>query len=73
MRNDDWKCGKLPEAAPRHCARHPRRRATRRALLERGDADISYGLPPKDFEDLIEAGGVKVVGVPVPNALWSSR
>lgn len=39
-------------------------------MIERGDADISYGLPPKDFKDLADAGKVKVVGVPVPNALW---
>jgi peptide/nickel transport system substrate-binding protein len=44
--------------------------STRRALLERGDADVSALLPPKDFKDLAEAGRVKVVGVPVPNGIW---
>ena len=33
-------------------------------------ADISYGLTPKDFKDMAEAGKVQVVGVPVPNAIW---
>ena len=70
VRNDAWACGKLPSCAE-IIARDIPSPSTRRALIERGDADISYGLPPKDFKDLIEAGKVKVVGVPVPNALWS--
>ncbi len=69
VRNDAWACGKLP-GLRRIIARDIPSPSTRRALLERGDADISYGLPPKDFKDLAEAGKVKVVGVPVPNALW---
>src|SRR4051794_14597793 len=44
--------------------------STRRALIERGDADMSYGLPPKDFKDLAEAGKISVAAVPVPNAIW---
>ena len=43
---------------------------TRRAMLERGDADISTGFPPKDFDQMIKEGKLKVVGVPIPNALW---
>ena len=69
VRNDAWACGKLPTLR-KVIARDIPSPSTRRALLERGDADISYGLPPKDFKDLAEAGKVKVVGVPVPNALW---
>ncbi|WP_159999285.1 ABC transporter substrate-binding protein [Roseomonas sp. 18066] len=69
-RNDDWTSGTLPSLR-RIIARDIPSPSTRRALIERGDADISYGLPPKDFKDLLEAGKVKVVGVPVPNALWS--
>ena len=41
----------------------------RRALLERGDADISFDLPPKDFDEMAKAGKLKVVGIPVENAL----
>jgi peptide/nickel transport system substrate-binding protein len=71
VRNDAWACGRRP-ALRRIIARDIPSPSTRRALLERGDADISYNLPPKDAKDLIEAGGsIKVVGVPVPNALWS--
>jgi peptide/nickel transport system substrate-binding protein len=69
VRNDDWTSGKLPSLR-RIIARDIPSPSTRRALMERGDADISYGLPPKDFKDLEEAGKVRVVGVPVPNALW---
>jgi Asp-tRNA(Asn)/Glu-tRNA(Gln) amidotransferase A subunit family amidase len=41
----------------------------RRALLERGDADISFDLPPKDFDEMAKAGKLKVVGIPVQNAM----
>ena len=68
-RFDDWKCGKLP-AMRRVITRDIASPSTRRALIERGDADMSYSLPPKDFKDLADAGKIKVVGVPVPNAIW---
>ena len=42
---------------------------TRRALLEKGDVDMSVGLPPKDYAELAEQGKVKVIGVPVQNDL----
>lgn len=70
VRNDSWASGRMPTLR-RVIARDIPSPATRRALIERGDADISYGLPPKDFKDLLDGGKVKVVGVPVPNALWS--
>ncbi len=43
-------------------------------MLERGDADLSSGLPPKDFDQLIKENKVKVVGVPIPTAcgMWRS-
>jgi peptide/nickel transport system substrate-binding protein len=69
VRNDDWACGELPKLR-RIIARDIPSPATRRALIERGDADISYGLPPKDFKDLADAGKVRVAAVPVPNAIW---
>ncbi len=43
-RNDDWKCGPMPQLR-RVIARDIPSPSTRRALIERGDADISYGLP----------------------------
>ncbi|SFK94448.1 ABC transporter substrate-binding protein [Falsiroseomonas stagni] len=69
VRNDDWKSGPLPRLR-RIIARDIPSPSTRRALLERGDADISYGLPPKDFSDLAAAGRIRVSAVPVPNAIW---
>ncbi len=70
VRNDAWASGRKP-ALRRVIARDIPSPSTRRALIERGDADISYGLPPKDFKDLIDAGKVQVVGVPIPNGIWS--
>jgi peptide/nickel transport system substrate-binding protein len=69
VRNDDWACGPLPKLR-RVIARDIASPSTRRALIERGDADISYGLPPKDFKDLADAGKINVVGVPIPNGVW---
>jgi peptide/nickel transport system substrate-binding protein len=69
VRNDDWACGDLPKLR-RIIARDIPSPSTRRALIERGDADISYGLPPKDFRDLAQEGKVRVAAVPVPNAIW---
>ena len=69
IRNDNWKNGDLPKLR-RIIARDIPSPSTRRALIERGDADMSYGLPPKDFKDLLDGGKIKVSGVPVPNAAW---
>ena len=68
-RFDDWRSGPLPKLR-RVIARDIPSPSTRRALIERGDADMSYGLPPKDFKDLADAGKIKVSGVPIPNAIW---
>ncbi|MGL9623510.1 ABC transporter substrate-binding protein [Bradyrhizobium sp. U531] len=68
-RFDDWKSGPLPKVK-RVIARDVPSAGTRRAMLERGDADISSGFAPRDFEQIIREGKVKVSGVPIPNALW---
>jgi peptide/nickel transport system substrate-binding protein len=41
----------------------------RRALLERGDADISYELPNKDFVELKDAGKLNIVSTPFSNGI----
>src|SRR5260221_2442104 len=41
----------------------------RRALLERGDADISYELPYKDFQELKAAGKLDIVSLPFSNGI----
>ncbi|GLR86858.1 ABC transporter substrate-binding protein [Bradyrhizobium iriomotense] len=68
-RFDDWKSGPLPKIK-RMIARDVPSPGTRRAMLERGDADLSSGFAPRDFEQIIREGKVKVSGVPIPNALW---
>jgi peptide/nickel transport system substrate-binding protein len=68
-RFDNWKSGPLP-TIKRVIARDVPSPGTRRAMLERGDADFSTGFPPRDFEQLIKEGKLKVSGVPIPNALW---
>src|SRR3954465_5092215 len=67
-RFDDWKSGPLPKLK-RVVYRQIASAGTRRALLEKGDVDISVGLPPKDYAELAEQGKVKVIGVPVQNDL----
>ena len=68
-RFDGWKNGPLPKIR-RIIARDVPSAGTRRAMLERGDADLSTGFPPKDFDQLLKEGKVNVVAVPIPNCLW---
>jgi len=68
-RFDGWKSGPLPKIK-RVIARDIPSAGTRRAMLERGDADFSTGFAPRDFDQLIKDGKVKVSGVPIPNCLW---
>ena len=64
----DWKSGPLPKLR-RVIYRQIASPGTRRALLERGDVDISVGLPPRDYAELEAAGKLKVIGTPVQNDL----
>jgi peptide/nickel transport system substrate-binding protein len=41
----------------------------RRALLERGDADISYDLPNKDFAELKSSAKLSIVSTPYSNGI----
>jgi peptide/nickel transport system substrate-binding protein len=65
-RNDDWKLGPQPKVR-RIIWRMVPSAGNRRALLERGDADISYELPNKDFVELREAGKLNIVSTPFSN------
>jgi peptide/nickel transport system substrate-binding protein len=67
VRNDEWKGGPLPKIR-RVIVREVPSAGNRRAMLERGDADISFDLPPKDFSEMAKAGKVLVVSHPVENA-----
>jgi len=68
-RFDDWKSGPLPRMQ-RVVVRSVPSAATRRALIERGDVDMSFDLPPRDFAELAKLAHVKVQGVPVENFMW---
>ncbi len=69
-RFDDWKSGPLPKIK-RIIQRDVPSAGNRRALLQKGDIDITYSLPPKDFADFSgDKGKVKVVSLPIENALF---
>lgn len=67
-RNDAWVGGKLPETK-KIIWRIVPSAGNRRALLERGDADISYDLPNKDFVELKSAGKLNIVSTPYSNGI----
>jgi peptide/nickel transport system substrate-binding protein len=67
-RNEDWKGGPLPKIK-RIIWRMVPSSGNRRALLERGDADISYDLPNKDFAELRDAGKLTIVSTPYSNGI----
>lgn len=67
-RNDDWIGGPLPKVK-RIIWRIVPSAGNRRALLERGDADISYDLPNKDFVELKDAGKLTIVSTPYSNGI----
>ncbi|QDW36290.1 ABC transporter substrate-binding protein [Bradyrhizobium sp. KBS0727] len=67
-RNDEWVCGPMPKIK-RVIWRMVPQAGNRRALLERGDADISYELPNKDFQELKAAGKLNIVSLPFSNGI----
>ena len=67
-RFDEWASGPKPKLK-RVIYRQIPSPGTRRALLEKGDVDISVGLPPKDYAELDKAGALRVIGTPVQNDL----
>lgn len=70
LRNDDWKSGPAPKLR-RIVQREVPNAGNRRALLLKGDIDITFDLPPKDFSELSKEGGnVKVTSTPIENAMF---
>ncbi|MDA9507678.1 ABC transporter substrate-binding protein [Bradyrhizobium sp. CCBAU 11386] len=67
-RNEDWVGGPLPKIK-RVIWRMVPQAGNRRALLERGDADISYELPFKDFQEMKASGKLNVVSLPFSNGI----
>ncbi len=69
IRNETWKSGPKPKLQ-RVVWRTVPSAGSRRALIEKGDADISFDLPAKDFAELKQAGKVFVASHPVGNGMW---
>jgi len=67
-RNEAYKLGPLPKTK-RIVWRIVPSAGNRRALLERGDADISYELPNKDFVELKQSGKLNIVSTPFSNGI----
>src|SRR5215471_3028147 len=65
-RNDKWVGGPLPKVK-RIVWRIVPSAGNRRALLERGDADISYDLPNKDFVELKSNPRLNIISTPYSN------
>ena len=67
-RNENWVGGPMPKIK-RVIWRMVPQSGNRRALLERGDADISYDLPNKDFVELKDSGKLNIVSTPYSNGV----
>src|SRR5471032_2304577 len=67
-RNENWVGGPLPKTKKIIWRMVPSS-GNRRALLERGDADISYDLPNKDFVELKSAGKLSIISTPYSNGV----
>ncbi|MEJ8472518.1 ABC transporter substrate-binding protein [Roseibium algae] len=68
-RNDDWTSGPVP-AVKRVVLREVPSPATRRALLERGDVQMSFNMPNKDAKELSDADGITINTTPIENAIY---
>jgi peptide/nickel transport system substrate-binding protein len=68
VRFDNWKSGPLPKTE-RVVWRVVPSPSTRRALLERGDVDVSNEFPPRDIVEMEREGKVKVFATPIDNAV----
>jgi peptide/nickel transport system substrate-binding protein len=69
-RNEDWVGGKLPQLKKVIWRTIPSA-GNRRALMERGDADISFDLDPKDFIEMKKAAKLKMISNPIGNGMYS--
>jgi peptide/nickel transport system substrate-binding protein len=67
-RNEAWMGGPLPKTKKIIWRMVPSA-GNRRALLERGDADISYDLPNKDFVELKQDGKLAIISTPYSNGI----
>jgi peptide/nickel transport system substrate-binding protein len=68
VRNERWNRGPLPQMR-RVIARVVPAAGTRRALLERGDVDLSFDMPPKDVADLTSNPAIRTISAPMDNTV----
>ncbi len=69
-RFDGWVGGKLPQLRKIIWRTIPAA-GNRRALMERGDADISFDLPAKDFSEMKKETKLKLIANPISNGMYS--
>jgi peptide/nickel transport system substrate-binding protein len=68
-RNDNWTSGPVP-GVKRVIVREVPSPATRRALIERGDIQMSFDVPNKDAKELAGKDGLTMTVTPVENAIY---
>jgi peptide/nickel transport system substrate-binding protein len=69
-RHDDWVGGQLPKLKKVIWRTVPSQ-GNRRALMERGDADISFDLSSKDTAEMKKDGKLLIVSHPIGNGMYS--
>jgi peptide/nickel transport system substrate-binding protein len=69
-RYDGWVGGKLPKLKKIIWRTVPSP-GIRRALMERGDADISFDLDPKNFSEMKQESKLKLISNPIANGMYS--
>jgi len=67
-RNDKWTSGPLP-AVKRVVVREVPSQATSRALVERADVQLAFGIPAKDAQELAGMEKLAVVSTPIENCI----
>jgi peptide/nickel transport system substrate-binding protein len=69
-RNDDWAGGKMPQLKKVIWRTIPSQ-GNRRALMERGDADISFDLSSKDTSEMKKESKLVIISNPIGNGMYS--
>ena len=69
-RNDAWVGGKMPQLKKVIWRTIPSA-GNRRALMERGDADLSFDLPAKDFTEMKTGSKLNLISNTIGNGMYS--
>ncbi len=69
-RNNDWVGGKLPQLKKIIWRTIPSQ-GNRRALMERGDADMSFDLSSKDTSEMKKENKLLIISNPIGNGMYS--